>query len=48
MVPEEEYRRWHDEMWAESEHGRDPERVTRDVVEEEMSLFNDLARQTSG
>lgn len=42
----EEFDTWHEELFAPLE-GVDPDRVTQQVVDEEMSLFMNLTRQTS-
>ena len=44
---QEDFDQWHDELFAPPE-GLDPDHVTQETVDEEMSLFYQLNRQTSG
>jgi hypothetical protein len=41
----EQFETWHEQLFAPPD-GIDPDKVTQQVVEEEMSLFHQLTRQT--
>ncbi len=43
---EEDRQKFDDYLWAPPE-GQDPDRVSQDVVDEEMSLFQQARRQNS-
>lgn len=47
MAKEEDFKAWHDELFSPLT-GQDPDKVTQDVVEDEMAAFMALTRQTSG
>ena len=46
-APKEEFEAWHEELFAPPA-GVDPDHVTQDVIEDEMSMFHRINVQNMG